>query len=128
MLDERVKQRRANYDFYYKNIKNSGISFLPEIDDCFSNRWITTILVDSIKTGGISTIDIRLWLEKHDVETRPLWKPMHLQPVFKQYPFYGDHTSEKLFEKGLCLPSGSNLSAEDRSRILKCFKSVFNNE
>jgi dTDP-4-amino-4,6-dideoxygalactose transaminase len=67
-------------------------------------------------------------MAKENIECRPLWKPMHLQPVFRQYPFYDDHTSENLFENGLCLPSGSNLSAEDRSRILNCFKSVFNNE
>jgi len=129
VLDERVKQRRDNFKFYKKEIGGfAGIDFQPEPDGAFSNRWLTAIIVDPMKTGGITREDLRLAMAKENIECRPLWKPMHLQPVFREYPFYGDHTSEKLFENGLCLPSGSNLSAEDRSRILKCFKSVFNNE
>jgi dTDP-4-amino-4,6-dideoxygalactose transaminase len=124
VLDERVKQRRANYDFYVKKIINTGITFLPEIEACFSNRWLTTILIDSIKTGGVSSIDIRLGLEKHDVETRPLWKPMHLQPIFRDYPSYTNGTSEKLFDLGLCLPSGSNLSMDDKNHIFSLIESV----
>jgi dTDP-4-amino-4,6-dideoxygalactose transaminase len=129
VLDERVSQRRDNFKFYEYEIGSfAGIDFQLEPEGGFSNRWLTTIIIDPGKTGGITREDLRLAMAKENIECRPLWKPMHLQPVFRQYPFYGDHTSEKLFENGLCLPSGSNLSAEDKARILNCFKSVFNNE
>ena len=129
VLDERVSQRRDNFKFYEYEIGSfAGIDFQLEPEGGFSNRWLTTIIIDPGKTGGITREDLRLAMAKENIECRPLWKPMHLQPVFGKYPFYGDHTSENLFENGLCLPSGSNLSAEDRSRILNCFKSVFNNE
>jgi dTDP-4-amino-4,6-dideoxygalactose transaminase len=124
VLEERISQRRANYDFYNKNLVHSGISFLKEVDGCFSNRWLTTILVDSIKTGGISTVDIRLGLEKNNIESRPLWKPMHLQPIFRNYPSYTNGISEKLFDLGLCLPSGSNLSLENKNSILNSIKTI----
>src|ERR1035437_8098308 len=129
VLEKRVRQRRDNFNFYEKEIGGfEGIDFQLEPEGAFSNRWLTTIIIDPGKTGGITREDLRLAMAKENIECRPLWKPMHLQPVFGKYPFYGDHTSENLFENGLCLPSGSNLSAEDRSRILNCFKSVFNNE
>jgi dTDP-4-amino-4,6-dideoxygalactose transaminase len=129
VLDERVKQRRDNFKFYENKIGSlAGIEFQLEPKDAFSNRWLTTIIIDPRKTGGITREDLRLAMAKENIECRPLWKPMHLQPIFEKFPFYGDHTSEKLFENGLCLPSGSNLSDEDRSRILNCFKTVFNNE
>jgi dTDP-4-amino-4,6-dideoxygalactose transaminase len=129
VLEKRVKQRRENFKFYKKEIGGfAGIDFQPEPVGAFSNRWLTAIIVDPRQTGGITREDLRLAMAKENIECRPLWKPMHLQPVFREYPFYGDHSSDNLFENGLCLPSGSNLSAEDRSRILKCFKSVFNNE
>jgi dTDP-4-amino-4,6-dideoxygalactose transaminase len=129
VLDERVKQRRNNFDFYKNEIGCfEGIDFQLEKEDAFSNRWLTAILVDPQKSGGITREHLRLAMANENIECRPLWKPMNLQPVFEKYPFYGDHTSEDLFEKGLCLPSGSNLSTEDKNRILTCFKSVFNNE
>lgn len=118
VLPQRVEQRRAVYEFYVKRFGDTpGISFLPEPEGCFSNRWLTTILVNPDETGGISREDVRLHLEKDNVETRPLWKPMHLQPVFADAPFVGDGTSERLFEQGLCLPSGSNLTAGDLERV-----------
>lgn len=123
VLPERVQQRRANYDRYVKALGQvSGLSFLPEPEDFFSNRWLTTILVDPEKTGGITREDIRLALEKENIESRPLWKPMHLQPVFENCPFYGDGTSEKLFNNGLCLPSGSNMSEEEQERVIELLK------
>ena len=127
VIDQRVQQRRANFSFYKENLKDvPGISFLDEYSDHFSNRWLTTILVDSIVTGGISNIDIRLYLEKFNIETRPLWKPMHLQPVFRNYPFYSKGVSEKLFDIGLCLPSGSNLTDVDKVFIITTLKNIFN--
>jgi dTDP-4-amino-4,6-dideoxygalactose transaminase len=129
VLDDRINQRRDNFKFYEKEIGGfEGIGFQTEPGDAFSNRWLTAITIDPMKTRGITREDLRLAMEKENIECRPLWKPMHLQPVFEKYPFYGDHSSEKLFENGLCLPSGSNLTTEDKKRILTCFNSVFKNE
>ena len=126
VLQQRVEQRRANYSFYIDALKEvPGISFLPEPAGSFSNRWLTTITVNQQQSGGITREDIRLALEKENIESRPLWKPMHLQPVFQQYPFYGDGTSEKLFDQGLCLPSGSNLVRADLERVANIIKSLF---
>lgn len=123
VLPERVKQRRAKFEEYVNMLgKIPGISFLSEPDDFYSNRWLTTILVDPQKTGGITREDIRIALEKENIESRPLWKPMHLQPVFADYPFYGDGTSEELFNNGLCLPSGSNMTEEEQKRVIGLVK------
>ena len=120
VLEERVAQRRGNYNFYSNALKGlAGISFLPEPQGFFSNRWLTCILVDPVLTSNaVTREDIRKALEKENIESRPLWKPMHLQPVFAGAPFYGDSTSEKLFEQGLCLPSGSNLSQTDLEKVV----------
>ena len=125
VLNDRIKQRRANFEFYKSALSDiESILFLEEPDGFFSNRWLTTILVDSTNTG-IGREDIRLELEKDNIESRPLWKPMHMQPIFSQYKFFGNGTSEKLFENGLCLPSGSNLSNEDLNRVVTKIKQVF---
>jgi dTDP-4-amino-4,6-dideoxygalactose transaminase len=129
VIDERIQQRRSNYDFYYTNLNRiSGISFQKENEKNFSNRWLTTIIVDSIKTGGVSNTDIRLFLEKNNIESRPLWKPMHLQPIFRTYPSYINGISEKLFDTGLCLPSGSNLTEEDRNHIISSLTHILKNK
>ena len=118
VLSERVEQRRANYAFYKKEFAGlQDISFLKEPDGVRSNRWLTTILVESNKPGRKTREDIRLALEKDNIESRPLWKPMHLQPVFAKFPFYGNSVSERLFNNGLCLPSGSNLTQTDLNRV-----------
>lgn len=115
VLDERVEARRRNFDFYKKNLSShSSISLLEEPEGFFSNRWITCIETDSFDTRE----KIRLDLQNEDIESRPLWKPMHMQPVFKDCLHFTDGTSESLFEKGLCLPSGSNLNQDDLHRIL----------
>ena len=120
VLVDRISQRRSNYDYYLKHLGPiDGIIFLAEPTGYFSNRWLTTILVDSSKTNDITREAIRLALEKENIESRPLWKPMHLQPIFAGTAFYGDGTSERLFEKGLCLPSGSNLSRLDLDRVVE---------
>lgn len=127
VIDERVKQRRNNFAFYTEALKGiPGISFQPEAADSFSNRWLTCILVDNKKTNGITREDIRLHLEKDNIESRPLWKPMHLQPVFAGAPYFGNDVSEKLFEHGLCLPSGSNLVREDLERVSAKIKEIIN--
>ncbi len=126
VIDLRVKQRRANHQFYKDNLEQiQGISVFTEPEGSFSNYWLTTILIDPNKTNGITTDDVRLSLEKENIETRPLWKPMHLQPIFKDYPAYCNGVSESLFKIGLCLPSGSNLTDEDKDRILKAILNVF---
>ena len=118
VLEDRIAQRRENFNFYKQLLDNiEGVSFLTEPTGYLSNRWLTTILVDPDKTGGITTEFIRIALEKDDIESRPLWKPMHLQPVFNGFPFFGDGISDKLFENGLCLPSGTNLTSADKDRI-----------
>ena len=118
VLDQRVHQRRANYTFYLDLLDNmDGITFLPEPQGMFANRWLTTIVVDPDKTGGITREDIRTALEKENIESRPLWKPMHQQPVFSSFPFFNTGVSDQLFEQGLCLPSGSSLNDNDRNRI-----------
>ena len=122
VLDDRVKARRSNFDFYKKELSNIlNITFVEEPKGFYSNRWLTTILTDSYEIRE----KIRLALEKENIESRPLWKPMHLQPVFKEFPSYTDGTSEDLFNRGLCLPSGSNLTHEDLQRVVQCIRSVF---
>jgi dTDP-4-amino-4,6-dideoxygalactose transaminase len=127
VLDQRVKQRRANNTFYRKHLSDvPGVRFLSEpSDDYFSNHWLTCLTIDPEESCGVTREMVRLKLNEHNIEARPLWKPMHLQPVFKDYPYYGDHTSDILFEKGLCLPSGSNLLSEDLERIVSIIRDCF---
>ncbi|MCX6186117.1 MAG: DegT/DnrJ/EryC1/StrS family aminotransferase [Bacteroidetes bacterium] len=127
VLNDRVAQRRANFEFYEKALSNiKGITFHQESEGSFSNRWLTCIEVNPSETNGITREDIRLTLEKKNIESRPLWKPMHIQPVFEKYPFYGDGTAAELFENGLCLPSGSNLSNADLELVRDTIYELFN--
>jgi dTDP-4-amino-4,6-dideoxygalactose transaminase len=122
VLEERIKQRRLNFNFYKENLKHTDtIHFLEEPSGYFANRWLTTMLVNSKR---FSQEDIRLALDKENIESRPLWKPMHLQPVFKGCPAYVNGTSEELFNTGLCIPSGSNLTESELSRVLTGINSV----
>ena len=126
VLKERVDQRRANFNFYKKEWEGiSSISFQDELPGIRSNRWLTTIQVNHPK---ISREDIRLALEKENIESRPLWKPMHLQPVFAGCPAYTNGVSEQLFSHGLCLPSGSNLLKQDLERVVAIVKKVTDKE
>jgi len=123
VLNLRVQQRRANNQFYRSLLGSlEGITFLTESNETFSNYWLTAILIDP--KIGISREDVRLGLEADNIESRPLWKPMHLQPVFSGAPAYTNGFSEYAFENGLCLPSGSNLTDEDRSRIVNQLKKI----
>lgn len=127
VLNERVAQRRANFEFYKSKLSNiKGVSFHNESEGSFSNRWLTCIVVNPNETKGVTREDIRLALDKKNIESRPLWKPMHLQPVFENYPFYGDGTSTRLFDNGLCLPSGSNLSSSDLELVVSTLLEVLN--
>jgi len=116
VLNKRIEQRRANFDFYREALGGLPIEIAPpEPAGFFSNRWLTTLLTDSFETRE----KIRLHLAEDNIESRPLWKPMHLQPVFRDAPAYVNGVSGNLFERGLCLPSGSNLSNSDRNRIFQ---------
>ena len=120
VLDEHIARRRAIHSLYTELLWGiPGITVqqnpAPEFD---SNFWLTCILVDP-EVAGFTREDVRLHLTNENIEPRPLWKPMHLQPVFSQAPFYGDGTSEKLFETGLCLPSGPSLADKDIHRVVE---------
>jgi dTDP-4-amino-4,6-dideoxygalactose transaminase len=126
VLDQRVDKRRSNFNFYKQAFSNTpAITLLEEPAGYHSNRWLSTILINPALANGVTKEQVAEALAADDIECRPLWKPMHLQPVFAGTPYYGTGVSEELFENGLCLPSGSNLTDEDLDRvvngILKCF-------
>ena len=124
VLDTRVDQRRANFDYYRQALADlPGISFMAEISGGRSTRWLTCITVDPDRFGATAD-DIRLAHERQSIESRPLWKPMHLQPVFADCRIRGGAVAENLFNQGLCLPSGSNLSDNDRERVVDAVRSV----
>ncbi len=121
VLDEHIARRRAIHDLYVKllaGVKGVKVMCQPEGGDFNSNYWLTCITVDP-EEAGFTRENVRLALDEDNIESRPLWKPMHLQPVFKEAPFYGNGTSERLFEMGLCLPSGPTLTDEDIERVTK---------
>lgn len=126
VLDDRVEARRNMHEFYvdlFKEIK--GVRVFSEPNSTFySNHWLSAVTIDETITG-ISREELRLKLLEDNIESRPLWKPMHLQPIFKDAPYYGEQIAENLFNDGLCLPSGSNLSGIDLKRISDKIKSVF---
>jgi dTDP-4-amino-4,6-dideoxygalactose transaminase len=127
VLDTHIGKRRANFDTYKRELGSvEGISLLEEPEGYYSNRWLSTIVVDPELTSGVTREKIASELHKLNIESRPLWKPMHLQPVFSDSFFFGNGVSEELFKDGLCLPSGSNLTSSDMERtiegILKVFK------
>lgn len=125
VLNDHVSRRREIHDLYTSLLKDvDGIEVMQNPDEnTESNFWLTCILVDPQKAGKTRE-DIRLKLEAENIETRPLWKPMHLQPVFVDAPFYGNGTSERLFDVGLCLPSGPTLTNEDIKRVVDVIKAI----
>ena len=120
-LDQYVEKRRKIFNYYYNNLKNvEGIRFMPEIENGKSTRWLSVVLMENINHDKIEDI-IRSFSEEN-IEVRPIWKPMHLQPVFEDASFYYNSQkpiSASLFEHGLCLPSGSDLSKNDLNRIIE---------
>ena len=126
VLQERIEKRRENFFFYREQLKDvAGITVHAEPGDkFFSNHWLTTILVNPELTGGITREDIRLHFGQNNIESRPLWKPMHLQPIFSGCPAYIDGTSEHLFDTGLCLPSSSNITDGEREKVVEEVKRV----
>jgi dTDP-4-amino-4,6-dideoxygalactose transaminase len=141
ILSERLKARRRNYDFYKRELGGivdrpstitstsrggfDGIAFMPEAPFGRMSCWLTCMTIDPEKSGGVTREDVRLALEKENIESRPLWKPMHLQPVFRDCRVVGGAVSEALFRDGLCLPSGSSLCGNDLERIVETIQRVF---
>lgn len=122
VLDDRVLSRRKNYETYVQNLSDiDEITFLNEPKDFYSNRWLSCILTpsESIREG------LRIKLLELNIESRPLWKPMHQQPVFSSAPCYLNGVSDDLFKKGLCLPSGSNLTENELNRVISAIKAYF---
>ncbi len=126
VLPERIKARREMHTFYQDLFKDiDGVDVFTEPSaDYYSNHWLSAIVINPEKTGRTRE-DLRLAFLEENIESRPLWKPMHLQPVFKTSPYYGGSVSENLFNNGLCLPSGSNLTDEDKERIAQVVKNIF---
>ncbi|MEZ4877603.1 MAG: aminotransferase class I/II-fold pyridoxal phosphate-dependent enzyme [Flavobacterium sp.] len=126
VLQKHINLRREMHDFYmnlFKNIKEV-IVFQEPNSDYYSNHWLSCITINSSENGKTSE-QLRLALENDNIESRPLWKPMHLQPIFEKYPYYGNTVSENLFNNGLCLPSGSNLNNDDKQRIIETVSRFF---
>ena len=123
-LSDRVSKKREIFNLYKNELSDiTSISFLQELQDSFSNYWLTTILLD--KRCAIDREKLRLYLEKNNIESRPLWKPMHLQPVFKDCKSYVNGVSEDLFNRGICLPSGTNMTIQDIKRVTCKIKELY---
>lgn len=126
VIEKHIGYRRAMHQFYFDYFKTiEGVTVLNETNEnIYSNHWLSCIVID-VNVLGKTAEDLRLALEAENIESRPLWKPMHLQPIFDMYPYFGKSVSENLFANGLCLPSGSNLSENERNRILNVFNRFF---
>lgn len=127
VLNQRVQRRRAIFDKYKKNLQDiKGIEFQPELPNSKSNRWLTALTIDETQTG-FSANDVIDALSKENIEARPVWKPMHLQPLYSQYDFiYDDKDNAKyLFENGICLPSGSDMEDKDQDRVIQIIKNLY---
>ena len=127
VLDAHIELRRNMHQFYvtiFSEIDEVSLLTVPN-NNYFSNYWLTAILIAPNSAKGINREALRLAFDKENIESRPLWKPMHLQPIFSNYPYYGTDISETLFKKGLCLPSGSNLTDVERNRIKKVIINFF---
>jgi dTDP-4-amino-4,6-dideoxygalactose transaminase len=124
VLNLRVSLKRKIRDFYEKIFNGiEGIKILKENSNSFSNAWLSCILIDPKKTG-FSREKLRLAFEKNNIEARPLWKPMHLQPIFKNFPAYLNGVSEQLFSQGLCLPSDTNMKENEFKRVKKVINKI----
>ncbi len=118
VLADRVAARRAHFDAYRQALGDlPGVTFMPEAPWGKSNRWLTTLTIDPARFG-VDREAVRLALEEQNIEARPVWKPMHRQPIFARYECVGGAVADRLFEQGLCLPSGSSLSEHDRGRVI----------
>jgi pyridoxal phosphate-dependent aminotransferase EpsN len=126
LLNHRVEARRTIFEKYYQELAHlPGLYFMPELEDTLSNRWLTTLTINK-QEAGISVQELLYALAEENIEARPVWKPLHMQPIFKGYKYYphreNKNVSEFIFENGICLPSGSNMTDEDQMRIIHCIK------
>ncbi|MFP4601185.1 MAG: DegT/DnrJ/EryC1/StrS family aminotransferase, partial [Persicimonas sp.] len=119
VLDDRVEARRGNFDYYREHLGDlPGVEFQPEAEWGTHTRWLTVLTIEP-EAFGATREDVRLALEAENIEARPLWKPMHLQPVFEDCEMIGGAVCEELFDKGLCLASGSSLARSDQDRVIE---------
>jgi pyridoxal phosphate-dependent aminotransferase EpsN len=130
IVEERVKARRLIFRRYHQALSHiPGISFMPELDNTRSNHWLTALTINEVKSGTTAQVVLKALLDEN-IEARPVWKPLHLQPVFQGVRYYphsdNQNISEHLFESGICLPSGSNLREEDQMRVINCIKNALN--
>lgn len=126
VLESRIKERRKNFTSYYGRLGGlPGVRFQPEQEGAFSNRWLTALTVDPEESGGISRDDILDKLDAGHIEARPVWRPMHQQPVFRNAPYIGGCAAGNLSERGICLPSGSNLTDTERNRVIESVRTLF---
>lgn len=128
VIEKRVIARRLIFFHYFQELSNiPGIEFMPELENTLSNRWLTALTLDE-ETAGISSAVLLKSLADENIEARPVWKPLHLQPLFKNMKYYShkedQSVSEKLFLSGICLPSGSNLTEEELTRVTECMKNT----
>ncbi|TBL70835.1 aminotransferase class I/II-fold pyridoxal phosphate-dependent enzyme [Paenibacillus thalictri] len=128
VLEERVQARRHVFATYYKHLSSiPGLEFMPEMSYGRSNRWLTSLTIDPAK-AGFTACQVVEALEERNVESRPVWKPLHMQPLYERYPYYphkeNEHVAERLFRTGICLPSGSNLTDNEMFRIIDCITSM----
>ena len=128
VIDERVSQKKAVFRRYHDQLDGmKGITFMPEKEGTLHNRWLSTLTIDPAEYES-SPEEIVMEMEKENIEARPLWKPLHLQPLFKDYRFY-QHSEEKsiceeLYKSGICLPSGTGMSETDQQRVIRAFQSA----
>lgn len=121
-LEERIQKKRNIFEIYFQNLfQPLGLKYPVELPDSYSTRWLTTFLLPN----KYSPQELITLLENHQIETRRLWKPLHLQPIFEEFPFYGEHFCSYLFERGICLPSGVGLSVSEQFEIIHLIKSLF---
>jgi pyridoxal phosphate-dependent aminotransferase EpsN len=129
VLEDRVSARRRIFERYFDELANKpGIKFMPELKNTISNRWLTALTIDE-KAAGINVCDVLDILENENIEARPVWKPLHMQPLFKDMKYYSHqemNIAEDLFLKGICLPSGSNMRQNDQFRVINCLRDLLN--
>jgi pyridoxal phosphate-dependent aminotransferase EpsN len=118
VLDERVKRRREIFKTYKDALTRPGVEFMPEPQGYHSSRWLTALTIDPVKVGK-SREDIRLMLLARQIESRPMWKPMHMQPLYAGTAYHGVGFDEKLFQNGLCLPSGSDMTDDEQAEVIE---------
>lgn len=128
VLDDRVKARRAIFDRYVESLGAiDGVQFMPELEGTYSNRWLTALTLDPAKIS-ITPYDLIDILEAENIEARPVWKPLHMQPLFEECKFYphkeNQVVSERLFAEGICLPSGSNMTVEQQGKVIELIKTA----